>query len=100
MTPALESLKTKIASSASATALDSVLTTEERTLLGQGHSLLSPNPWVRTGESVYYGADHKGVVRPCPLPPAGFDVYGLHDVGDLQILQKLLADERWIETHA
>jgi len=90
----LESLQAKIADSTSATALDSVITDEERVLLTQGLDLLQPSPFLKTGEARYHGRDARGFIKSCPLPPGGFDAYGLIPALDSEILAQLIVEER------
>jgi len=95
---ALDTLRGKIADSASATALASLITDEERALLTQGLALLQPSPFLKTTEARYYGRDSRGFIKSCPLPPGGFDAYGLTPALDSEILAQLIVEEREVAT--
>jgi hypothetical protein len=97
----LESLQKKIEASSSFTELSESITDQERALLTQGLSLFQPNPFLlrEKGEHRFYGVDKHGVVRATDCNPAAMgQVWGYIPAGDDAILDRLLQQDREIES--
>jgi len=91
---AIDSLRDKITSSASATELDAIITSEERALLlRENLGLLQPLPWLHT-EARYFGIDNRGVLQAVNCTPQAIpEVWPYRAATDSEILAGLILAE-------